>query len=63
MIKRYMIFSGATYYASGGASDYESQHDDKFEAIRIAEIIDSDWVHVWDALEDVIVWTRGQAQS
>lgn len=54
MLKRYLVFAGAKYYASGGMWDFERDCDDLDEAMSWIELDmtradnDNDWYQVYD---------------
>lgn len=47
-MKRYLLFSGNTYYASGGWKDYKSDHETQEEAEAFGKNSEDDWWHVVD---------------
>lgn len=59
-MKRYMLFAGMKYYPGGGMADLlgclDSLDDAKrfFEERNQSDI--NDWAHVFDAVEEKIVW-------
>ena len=57
-MKRFMLFAGDIYYASGGAHDHQGSYDDLYVAIAAGqkELADGTvgWWHVYDQVEDVI---------
>jgi len=58
-MKRFLLFSGQTYYAAGGAFDFDKPFDTiaeaESEAKRMAEAFTVDWWHVYDSEERCIV--------
>lgn len=73
-MKRFMTFTGSTYYASGGANDFLDSFDTADEAIlagrnacdedypRKEFQCADDWWHVYDTEENKIIDGRGHAQ-
>lgn len=57
-MKRFLLFSGKTYYAGGGAFDLRDSFDTLDEALAGAEkemqIPHTDWWHVCDQETDII---------
>jgi hypothetical protein len=38
-MKRYLVFAGQCFYASGGWNDFLSAHDDLAEAVQAAKVV------------------------
>jgi hypothetical protein len=57
-MKRYMTFAGEYYYPSGGMNDFRGSFDTLDEAIGFIEALDYDWMHVWDIVENMEVWSK-----
>ncbi len=51
-MKRYILFSGISYYASGGFNDFTGTYDSLKDAIKAGETQPGtyypEWYHVWD---------------
>lgn len=74
MMKRFMTFTGATYYATGGANDFLNSFDTAEEAIqagrnncdedypREENTFADDWWHVFDSEKSEIIDGRGFPQ-
>jgi hypothetical protein len=70
-MKRYMLFTGATYYPSGGWRDFNSDHDSMEQALDAAEDFRREreygcegwrmaWANIADAQTGGIVWEDGK---
>lgn len=63
-MKRFVLFAGITYYASGGWNDFVADFDDLPSAIASGmETMQSDdwrWAHVVDVTTGDIVWEIGK---
>lgn len=57
-LKRYLVFGYDDYFASGGLGDIGDSFDDKESAIKYAGTRGTDYITVWDRIEDVIVWEK-----
>lgn len=65
---RFVAFIGADYYPEGGAEDEHAAFADAESAIvwarsnatvKYTEHVTGTWAHVWDVLEDKIIWRLG----
>lgn len=58
-MKRFLLFSEQTYYAAGGAFDFDKSFDKvedaEAEAKRLTEGHGRDWWHVYDSEERCII--------
>jgi hypothetical protein len=63
MMKRYLLFSGATYYPAGGWHEFRADFATLDEAIANYTPAEYDWAHIVDTklllTDDPIVWTSG----
>lgn len=60
-MKRYIVFAGNNYYPGGGACDYTGHSFEDKEAAKEAGLKclardGNDWVHIFDAIDERIVW-------
>lgn len=53
-MKRFMLFCGQDYYASGGMLDFVGSFDTIDEAAAAMEVESTDWGHIYDT-EDMKV--------
>lgn len=57
-MKRFLLFSGQTYYAQGGAWDFDNSFDTLDEARAEGKRMEGeytvDWWHIFDAEEGII---------
>lgn len=57
-MKRYLVFIGNNYYASGGMGDFDSAHDTVEEAERALDKMrdnDEKWGHIYDQEEAIMI--------
>lgn len=58
-MKRFLLFSGYTYYAAGGAFDFDADFDSLAEAQtegeRALEKKGYDWWHIYDSEKRAVV--------
>jgi hypothetical protein len=49
-MKRFLVFSGECYYASGGAADFSADFDEEAAAMKYADerVMDDGWWQVVD---------------
>lgn len=50
-MKRYIVFSGDTYYPAGGWDDYRGEFDSAASAFDYAESLNDSW---WQVIDTVI---------
>lgn len=67
-MKRFITFTGNTYYPSGGANDFLDSFDTADEAIlegkkACGEDCTIDWWHVYDTEENKIIYPDGTDRS
>jgi hypothetical protein len=59
-MKRFLLFAGQTYYASGGFHDFVKSYDSREEACEVALSSNRSWWHVYDAQETrICAWGDG----
>lgn len=70
-MKRFLLFYGDVYYASGGMKDFEGDFDAMEPAIAVVDSFRQkyghtgdalgrfDWAHIYDTVERRIVWKNG----
>ena len=65
-MKRFLLFSGHTYYACGGAFDYDDSFASLEEAViegeRLEKAYTVDWWHVFD-LDDAEIKAQSKTQA
>jgi hypothetical protein len=61
-MKRYLLFAGPEYYASGGFHDFADSFATQLEARQAAESMSVDWWHVFDVeTRKIVLWGEGHA--
>jgi hypothetical protein len=61
-MKRYLLFAGPEYYASGGFHDFINCFASPSEARQAAESMRVDWWHVFDVeTRKIVLWGEGHA--
>lgn len=66
-MKRYLLFTGAHYYASGGAMDYVGSFD-TIEEAQAAPLVSlkgygNDWAHIADSEADLAIVRKYNAPN
>lgn len=54
-MKRFLVFSGMTYYPQGGMKDFQKDFDTYIEALEFLVENSNDWWQIYDLQENKIM--------